>query len=1663
MPSVRSQCDMVTSQHPTIRWSQRALPASDIMVKGEGLYLDSSHNKSASHAPSNVSVTNGKLGAAVGSGGGSAGPTRSYLQTTIGAKMARTTKEQQGKQRLEVSGKSVGRDHNFSHGEDADKGQQPAQSASGCTSSWTWDSVCDNVALDPYVEKKDQEIFHQCREHLDAINLSTQLQQVINDEMRSQAELDQMVYDCLKAKTQRLAKQTGLGDGDWDRTWINTAFSDLRKCVKEQAHAHSAYSQTLLSQSTAIQQSLDSHKKLMEKTKRALASPDVDGNWKGSARPGASMSFVQATCEFEKVYKPRLKLISELDFLSTQIKSLDQQLQDIELLLLSIKDSDSTAQGQWRFQHRLEEARTRQDFLRSRRAQLQGEIKAVGAELKDFHLRYRERMTIVLNVFRQHRDRCDSTLRKSISLLRAASQSDREVLKTLDAHKKTQLSPEEEPYEDSLPPTDSLTEIETPSFSDNVVHQTHPNSSEQRGTTGQVMAGDLGSGDSRGEVKVAREEGVLKREPTVDRNPLKPRKVSFKEMQSVNSELRQGGSHAENDTTGNHSNQEDDTDSESTAVERSVNKPGGKKKTGGVDEGNTFFRSSGRPTVSETKKSYFTFHSLDGDESPTKSPKTDRDQSIENQNSSGSKPVLKSNSTQKTRIVTSEASSRDVKLCGKTESTGKTSKNTTVENAKRADEPVEGCPKPKIARQPFSRTESKKVSAVQRDVSGIKSKESKAQEGDKLQTNARVKREQPSITASGNASGFSGDSRTKLSPVRSVAQSVPMSPSSNRTENSANRSRDHDVDSDGAASGSDSEPNDAGSSKRMSRKAQLADKSRCAGMKSRQAKSEEPSDLCAEVKSPVLVSGKPPTSHTKLATHVSRSRETSTSSDIRRRVAFSDQDVNSGQVSEVKSRASSASGSQVRTSGQDRGILKKPSDSNSSVKSVTVREENATKTRIRLDDRSHGSHVDGTPVSNYDGTHTQQEKTTQGDQDRRVSRPQGKFIPEVSESSQSHSSVSSSESSSADEKGGKGGVDPWLVEKMKQLEIENIQLQNFMKEQKRIRDEEERMNRLISKYANTRRGLGGLSMNYNNSETTVPSCGEMFKDSLSRMADGTIVEGGRADILQFDADTNRQDDDSGCNGTAPQLVETSRQLKVCAVRPIPTDASDFNQNENPGERASDRNALSHQSYGPTPDTVTKRAINQLKEFEITAGQFVELSYEGESTKCASSSEERQGELSVSSTGFVGQMGKPNSKRVKCEWSAQKYGDSQTDLNNNLSSTGENVKTDVSNEQHTHPCVNPSPLLDVSREVLGRQSCARNKRLEPDHILLKTELLEDTLNLARKNKSSEHSRCCQSPPTVLNQKDKTSPLEPSHSREIATTASKDVNLVSCCDTEEKDKPWNYDTGFECYTAEEKLALLDSGLLCDTNEGKGTLTADLCVRPLKSCLKRRICGRARSPTEPFDDTDARTHSQTCFESNQRARCRHCDDQSATEGLLSLRACDTQQQNDFARDTMLSFAHMRPPKRVQFSDPIHCCYTHDAWVLRRSHDISPAAGFQQLDACDLNLSNNSSSADCLRYSDCSTMDWLKKLQGELWPRPLTGRILVSLSKQNRIWDWFKTRAQRDSVETQQGQSTVITVLRTINANEDCQTRSCLCMVNSQTDSLIHVVLFILPRQNY
>ena len=191
MSPARSASNSPCPQAPPVMWSQRALPNTDIIIKGEGLPLDSSRTSST------ISV-NGRLGGgAMGPVGAGGNPTRSFLQTKVGAKMLKQGRDQSQVLSQEVSGEPPRDKQNSSLKEEggAEKQQEeeplpiggPGDSSS-CNPQQR-DSRSDSGFLDTFVEKKDQELFQRCREHLDSINQSTQQQQFINDEMRSQAEV----------------------------------------------------------------------------------------------------------------------------------------------------------------------------------------------------------------------------------------------------------------------------------------------------------------------------------------------------------------------------------------------------------------------------------------------------------------------------------------------------------------------------------------------------------------------------------------------------------------------------------------------------------------------------------------------------------------------------------------------------------------------------------------------------------------------------------------------------------------------------------------------------------------------------------------------------------------------------------------------------------------------------------------------------------------------------------------------------------------------------------------------------------------------------------------------------------------------------------------------------------------------------------------------------------------------------------------------------------------------------------------------------------------------------------------------------------------------------------------------------------------------------------
>ncbi|GFR86879.1 hypothetical protein ElyMa_006064100 [Elysia marginata] len=203
MSPSRSASDIPCSQAPPTMWSQRTLPGSDIIIKGEGMFLDFSQNKSTPRAPPTISSNVRVVGGA--SVTSSASITRSYLQTKIGAKAKQDNKDET---RLplppppevsEVLGNSQGTDEISSRDGSVTGSLQHRKQPPPGSSNWTWDSGRDNLLLDPWVDTADQTLFQQCREHLDAINQSTQLQQVVNDEMRSQAEVNKKNNNLIEA------------------------------------------------------------------------------------------------------------------------------------------------------------------------------------------------------------------------------------------------------------------------------------------------------------------------------------------------------------------------------------------------------------------------------------------------------------------------------------------------------------------------------------------------------------------------------------------------------------------------------------------------------------------------------------------------------------------------------------------------------------------------------------------------------------------------------------------------------------------------------------------------------------------------------------------------------------------------------------------------------------------------------------------------------------------------------------------------------------------------------------------------------------------------------------------------------------------------------------------------------------------------------------------------------------------------------------------------------------------------------------------------------------------------------------------------------------------------------------------------------------------------
>ena len=1168
-----------------------------------------------------------------------------------------------------------------------------------------------------------------------------------------------------------------------------------------------------------------------------------------------------------------------------------------------------------------------------------------------------------------HPPRCDSTLRKSFSLLCAASQNDQDVLKTLGAHKKNWLSPERT----------KPTGVRTSSPPD----QTCCNNSESSGK-------DEGASFPSG--------GVLKQEPTQNRNPLKSRKVCFGSTLYSDGDLQYRSGGVEN---GNHSAAGDETNSQVL-----------------TEVGSGWRASSARESTPPLKKgSRPNFSSFEDEDenSPTLTPRHCKSHK-ENEGSfqGNSSPPLEvegASCERKSQAACSEGSCKSKKGTGNRE---KNSRSRDIEIKERSEE---GNTRQRLAPKAKNAQETSELSAMAAGGKGRSHLTRDSRSKVTSQDSVRDAKHKYSSTRPGTASplGFkaredksdttetlfmgdnlaikpiqtsiymSSETRSKQEPIKTLVQG--LSSSSDRTDNfPTGQVIGHDAGYRESSSGSDSEDSDRPESGRQGREETPRD---------RRHKSRQSSDRRTRVKTH---------DQSNFATHMSKSRETTASSDVgRRRVAFSDREASSSQRREAASRLSSASVSQSgAASRHERGILKKPSDSNRSLKTVLVRDDSEISNPVTLDQRSQACEEDGRSAPPSDTSRPQ----------RGVSQAQDAFIPVVSESCQSRCSSSSSSSSAAssgDRR--KGKDDPWLVEKMEQLERESVKLNNFMKEQKRMLAEEDRMNHLISKYANNRRGLSGLSKNFNNSEAAAPSFEDLSGEDVARGIDGTTEDSGTTDRLEFDADS-RLHIDSGGN-VRGSLGENPRQFKICTVHPISTDPLELNQNfaarEDHGTRDTEQDGDKQQLDGAHSAYLT--------QFEVTAGRFVVCSGKTASGEDASGWLKDQEEERESAP----QQGEQHSKRVRCEWSAQRYNDSQTDVNNNLSSSDTAAAIMVGEEREV-----PPRYLLVPLEVVGRdariESPARDVICDSDRPLVNVQVSDWTslsptrmLPAHHQVQGSKYSRCYSLSKALLGYHNNPSLLD--RFRFTGTTSSclghmQDQDFFKRT-TEYKvtDRPWLHDTGYECYSQEEKILLPDPKLLCvDSGMSEPQTDKQGEGKPLKSCLKKRMFDNSRATEETCMFIEAKSRSQIRMcegaVTQQESEENYSDRQPGTEASPSTEPSQTLTQRAWQESSPASCTYKasrkvtsKHPKRVQFQESAQIGACEELWF-----EDSTGKCVLQHDARNLNLSNNSNTRDSVVYRDRTARGVGNKL---IWSRssgPATERsVMCLLLKESTIGNFF------------------------------------------------------------
>ncbi|CAG5116223.1 unnamed protein product [Candidula unifasciata] len=294
-----------------------------------------------------------------------------------------------------------------------------------------------------------QDLFAQCQSHLDVINACTDLQQTIKDEMKKQAKLDNIICQKLVSKAQRLQQQATFLEKAHAPGWVGPALLDLGSQVTQQAEVHHIYTATLIEQCVVIQHSLDGHHELMKsvlaehsESKQKSVSQAERGN-KGitsvadkrsplkAGDETRSMTFLQASNIFEDIRKPRMKLLSCLEYRQDQLNATVMHLDQVNAEIEAISNKEDSEGLMWRRQLQKKDLEIRKEFLEARKEQLESDVQFAKMDLTDFELNNKDSLMEVLNVFCQHRIRYDTTLRHSFQLLQAATMRDINYLRRL--------------------------------------------------------------------------------------------------------------------------------------------------------------------------------------------------------------------------------------------------------------------------------------------------------------------------------------------------------------------------------------------------------------------------------------------------------------------------------------------------------------------------------------------------------------------------------------------------------------------------------------------------------------------------------------------------------------------------------------------------------------------------------------------------------------------------------------------------------------------------------------------------------------------------------------------------------------------------------------------------------------------------------------------------------------------------------------------------------------------------------------------------------------------------------------------------------------------------------------------------------------------------------